>query len=262
MKIWYAVTVDGATYPEKPYEASMKISELVKRTGVPKETIHFYIRQGILRKPRKSSINAAEYNEGYVKQIQLIKELRDNYYLPIPEIKKFVRNFKKQSASDKAISQFHTKFFRPAERLLAEEISGQDEFCRATGLGRKWLKKAEEWGVITPENRNGITVYSVDDVAIGKLMVDMDNLGFGPKDGGNPEDLRHIADFVKNFVVKAFKNYYQNNLEILSSAESVEKGNLFHELISLFFYHIYRKQARLAARDLIKALQAEPGRPK
>ena len=240
----------------------MKISELVKRTGVPKETIHFYIRQGILRKPRKSSINAAEYNEGYIKQIQLIKDLRDNYYLPIPEIKKFVKNFKKQSASDRAISRFHTQFFRPAERLLAEEITGEDAFCRATGLGRKWLRKAEEWDVITPENRNGVAVYSVDDVAIGKLMVDMDNLGFGPKDGGNPEDLKYIADFVKNFVVKAFRNYYQNNLEILSSAESVEKGNLFHELISLFFYYIYRKQVRKAARELIKALQAESGGPK
>ena len=65
----------------------MKIRELVKRTGVPKETIHFYIREGLLRKPRKSNVNSADYNENYVDQIQLIKNLRDNYYLPIPEIK-------------------------------------------------------------------------------------------------------------------------------------------------------------------------------
>ena len=70
----------------------MKIGKLVKKTGVPKETIHFYIREGLLRKPRKSSINAAENNEGYVDQIRLIKDLRDNYYLPIPEIKKIVKN--------------------------------------------------------------------------------------------------------------------------------------------------------------------------
>ena len=66
----------------------MKISQLVKRTGVPKETIHFYIREGLLRKPRKSGVNAAEYNESYVDRIRLIKDLRDNFYLPIPEIKK------------------------------------------------------------------------------------------------------------------------------------------------------------------------------
>jgi len=82
----------------------MKISELVKRTGVPKETIHFYIREGLLRKPRKSGVNSAEYGERYVDQIQLIKDLRDNYYLPIPEIKKVVKNYQKQSPSRPTVS--------------------------------------------------------------------------------------------------------------------------------------------------------------
>ncbi len=56
----------------------MKISTVVKRTGVPKETIHFYIREGLLRKPHKAGINHADYNENHVKQIRFIKELRNN----------------------------------------------------------------------------------------------------------------------------------------------------------------------------------------
>ena len=201
----------------------MKISKLVKRTGVPKETIHFYIREGLLRKPRKSGVNSAEYNETYVDQIQLIKDLRDNYYLPIPEIKKIVRDFRKQSPSDQAISQFHSRFFRPADRLFANEIEGRDAFRQATGLGKKWLAKAEEWGVITPEAiAGGETLYSPDDIAIGKLMVDMDHLGFGPKDGFDPEDLRHIGEFVRSYVVDIVKKYYENNLEKMTSREGVE----------------------------------------
>lgn len=233
----------------------MKIRELVKRTGVPKETIHFYIREGLLRKPRKSSINVTEYNERYVEQIQLIKDLRDNYYLPIPEIKKLIKDFKKQSPSDQAISHFHSKFFRPSDRLLSGDIEGDDNFRHLTGLGKKWLDKAKEWGLITPETRREKAFYSADDVAIGKLMVDMDHLGFGPSDGHDPEDLKYIADFVREYLVKAFKKYYQNNLEKLSSEDSVEKGNQFHELISLFFYHLYRKFAREAARKLLESNQ-------
>ena len=233
----------------------MKIRELVKRTGVPKETIHFYIREGLLRKPRKSGINVAQYNERYVEQIQLIKDLRENYYLPIPEIKKVIKDFNKQSPSNQAVSQFHSKFSRPSDRLLAGEIEGEDTFRQVTGLGKKWLDKAQHWGLITPESRQGCTVYSADDVAIGRLMVDMDHLGFGPKDGHDPKDLKYIADFVREYLVKAFKKYYQNNLEKLSSAESVEKGNQFHELISLFFYHLYRKFAREEAKKLLKSSQ-------
>ena len=235
----------------------MKISELVKRTGVPKETIHFYIREGLLRKPRKSGVNSAEYNEGYVDRIQLIKDLRDNYYLPIPEIKKVVKDFNKQSPSDQAVSQFYSRFFRPADRLLAREVIGREAFRRATGLGRMWLNKAEEWDVITPEIRNGDVVYSPDDLAVGKLMVDMDHLGFGPQNGFDPEDLRQIAEFVKTYVVSVFRKYYENNLEKLTSKEYAERASQYHEVISLFFYHLYRKFVREASRSMLESRAAK-----
>ena len=236
----------------------MKISELVKRTGVPKETIHFYIREGLLRKPRKSGVNSAEYNDRYVDQIQLIKDLRDNYYLPIPEIKKVVKEFNKQSPFDQATSLFHSRFFRPADRLFANEITGRDAFRQTTGLGKKWLAKAEDWGVITPAIlEDGQATYSPDDVAIGKLMVDMDRLGFGPTDGFDPEDLRYIGKFVRRYVVDIFKKYYENNLEKMTSKEDVERASQYHEVISLFFYHLYRKFVRKAARDLLESRDAE-----
>ena len=236
-----------------PFEVIMKISQLVKRTGVPKETIHFYIREGLLRKPRKSGVNSAEYNETYVDQIQLIKNLRDNYYLPIPEIKKIIKDFRKQSPSDQAVSQFHSRFFRPADRLFANEIKGRDAFCLETGLGKKWLTRAEDWGVLTPDvAEDGESIYSPDDVAIGKLMVDMDRLGFGPNDGHDPEDLRYIAEFVRKYVVDGFRKYYQDNLEKLTSKDYAERHSQFHELISLFFYHLYRKFARESTRRFLK----------
>ena len=119
------------------FEAEMKISTVVKRTGVPKETIHFYIREGLLRKPRKSGINIADYNENHVKQIRFIKELRENYYFPIPLIKKIIRRVKKQPSADRAFFELHSKYFRPADRLLTREIIGREAFHDTTGLGLK-----------------------------------------------------------------------------------------------------------------------------
>jgi len=238
----------------------MKIAELVKRTGVPKETIHFYIREGLLRKPRKSGVNTAEYHPGYVDQIRLIKGLRDNYHLPIPEIKEIIKNFNKQSPLDQAVSQYHSRFSRPADRLLTREVVGREAFRQATGLGRKWLLKAEEWGVITPDCSGPEPVYCADDVAIGRLMVDMDHLGFGPKDGHDPEDLRQIAGFVREFVVRNFKKYYESNLERMLAGGFAEKAGQFHEVISLFFYHLYRKFARKTARELLDSAHTKTGR--
>ena len=85
----------------------------------------------------------------------------------------------------------------------------------------------------------------------------MDYLGFGPRDGFDPEDLRHIAEFVKKFVVTAFEKYYLNNLEKLTSKEYVEKSSQYHEVISLFFYHLYRKFAREATRNLLESQETK-----
>lgn len=232
----------------------MKIGELVKKTGVPKETIHYYIREGLLRKPRKAGSNIAEYSEGHVERILLVKELRDIFFLPIPEIKKILKQSRKQSASDQAASDLHNKYFRPLDRLLSTEIVGSESFRQATGLGRKWLAIMEEWGVITHSLRSGKPVYSRDDVIIGRLMVDMDTLGFGPKDGYDPEELRRIADFIRDFVRSAHREYYRRNLERLSSEELDDKGSRFAEIMSLYFYHIYHKLVREEYLNLRKRL--------
>jgi hypothetical protein len=56
--------------------------------------------------------------------------------------------------------------------------------------------------------------------------------------------LKRIADFIRDFVRSAHREYYKRNLEGLSSADLDDKGSKFAEIMSLFFYHIYRKLAR------------------
>jgi len=229
----------------------MKISQLVKQTGVAKETIHFYIREGLLRKPRKSGVNAADYNETYIEDILLIKNIRENYHLPIPEVKKVIKNYKKQSLAEQASSKYHSKFYRPLDRLLTNEVVGQEAFHKATGLGHVWIKKAEHWGLLTPcISNDGQMIYNSDDVMIGKLMVDMDKLGFGPRDGGDPKELKVISDFVQKYIINSFENFYQNNLNMLSNSDFDQKSSQFHEIISLFFYHLYRKTSRKVTQRL------------
>jgi DNA-binding transcriptional MerR regulator len=236
----------------------MRISELVARTGVPKETIHYYIREGVLRKPRKTGKNTADYNESYVDQIHIIKGLQDNYFLPLSVIKKIVKHQKRQSRSEQSSFQLQSEYFRPIDRLLSSEVAGKEAFRDATGIGRKWLRKMEEWGIITAEAREGQPVYSQDDVIIGKLVVDMDRIGFGPKHGYDPERLRPIADFVRDFVRSTQKDYFQYNLVRLSSEELVEKGSKFTEIMSLFFYHLYRKLVREEYSRLLESVKKKP----
>jgi DNA-binding transcriptional MerR regulator len=231
----------------------MKISELVERAGVPKETIHYYLREGVLRKPRKGVKNSADYNEGYVEQIGIIKKLQEHYFLPLSVIKKILRLHHKQSTPEKYSFSFLSEYFRPLDRLITAPVTGRERFREATGLSGKWLAKFEEWEVIGYELRNGEPVYNSDEVILGRLIVNMDHLGFGPKDGYKPEDLRVIADFMRKYVKRVQKDFYRKSLERLSQEEIEEKTIKFMEVMSLFFYHIYRKVIREEYGSVLKS---------
>ncbi len=222
----------------------MKISELVKKTNVSKETIHYYIREGALPKPRKSGKNTADYDEETIEQIQLIKDLQENFFLPLSEIKKIIKQQKKHSLVDKVKFRFLTKNVRPVDQISFNTITGRDNFMKATGLSEKWLDQMEAWGIITPETQDDCLIYSFDNVTIGKLIVDMGHLGFGPKDGYNPEDLKLYADFVKHVVLPTQMNFLKDHLHLLTSSEFQEKGIRLVEAVGLFFYHMYRKTVK------------------
>lgn len=221
----------------------MKISELTKRTGVPKETIHYYVRQGIISKPKKKSKNVADYNESHIEQIHLIKQIQDHFFLPLSFIKKIVKRHSK-SPELQSLLELRTEYFRPVDQLLESEVVGEEAFCDATGLSSKWLTKFQEWGVITAELQNGNKVYSRDDVIIGKLLVDMGRAGFGPKDGFDLEYVRRYTEKFREIAVMAHMNYLQTNLDKFTPEENLERGIRGRELMSVFFYHLYRKLIR------------------
>jgi len=233
----------------------MRISELAQRTGVSKETIHYYIREGILRKPRKSARNSADYSEDYAELIPIIKVLQEDYFLPLSIIKKVIKQLKKQPLSEKASFQFLSKYFRPLARLFAPDIEGREVFLETTGLARRFLDKFEKWGIITPELREGRLVYSKDDVIIGKLIVHFDRLGFNEENGIDAEDLRFITDFVREYVTKYQAFLFKSSLGTLSSDELERKGGAYMETISLFFYHIYHKLFTEEYARLLKSVE-------
>ena len=60
------------------------------RPGVGRETIRFYIREGLLPEPERPGRNVAWYDESFVERIALIKELQQKRFLPLQVIKAIV----------------------------------------------------------------------------------------------------------------------------------------------------------------------------
>jgi DNA-binding transcriptional MerR regulator len=240
----------------------MKLRELVNKTGVSRETIQFYLREGVLPKPRKRGRGQAEYGDNYLELIDLIKDLQENHFLPLAVIKKVLKRLKKISPSEEHYFRMQSEFFSPIRYILTQrEVEGETPFLNITGLGRKWLAAAKEWGVITPEVRNGEKVFSSDDVAIGKVMVEMDRAGTGPQEGFDPEVLRHYKDYLQEMVTDLNKNFTDRLYGTVSGDEFAEKGFRNLNLMGIFLFFLFRKLAQKDTQVYIDELERQKSAP-
>ena len=67
----------------------MRISEVVKETGVSRELIHHYLRQGLLPQPRQRAI----YTNQQIDLLRLLKKLREDHQLPLDLIRRVFELF-------------------------------------------------------------------------------------------------------------------------------------------------------------------------
>jgi len=232
----------------------LKIRELVQRTHVSKETVHYYIREGLLPKPRKRGRNIADYDESYVDRISTIKELQDNYFLPLSVIKNILK-YQKKSSEGQSFLRIRSEYFHPVDHLLPNEVAGEENFRKETGLGKKWLAKMEEWGILTPEVRKEEKVYSQDDITLGKLVVEMDNIGIGVRAGFDPEALKHYREMFREIVVKSHKYFFEATLGKLPPEDFSKRGVLGMQVMGDFFYHLYRKLSRAEYKRILTLME-------
>ena len=235
----------------------MKIRDLIKQTGVPRQTIHYYIQNGLLPRPRKTGRNSAEYNEIHLEHIRLIRELQDNYFLPLPVIKKILKKHG-GTPEDRSELKFQRDFFRPVEQLLAGEIKGEEAFLKSTGLTTERLADYESWGLISPKIQDGRKVYSYDDQVIGKVIVQWRILGLTSTRGFPPEIIRRFHDMFKEIVITGNRFYLEAASRTMTKDEMVGQSGILLETTALFFYRLYRKLAR---EDFAAVMENYPDQP-
>lgn len=57
----------------------MNISELEKKSGLPRSTIHYYIRSGLLHEPEKKSQTVAHYDDSHLQRLARIQKIKEDF---------------------------------------------------------------------------------------------------------------------------------------------------------------------------------------
>ncbi|GAA2093038.1 MerR family transcriptional regulator [Actinomadura alba] len=68
----------------------MKISELSDRSGLTVQTIKFYLREGLMPKGAATGATRAEYGDGHLERLRLIRAMREVGDLPVFAIKRII----------------------------------------------------------------------------------------------------------------------------------------------------------------------------
>jgi DNA-binding transcriptional MerR regulator len=154
-------------------ERLLRISELAERSGVSAGTIRYYLREGLLGSGEdivRTSRNMAYYPSRYVEQIELIKRLQQERFMPLRVIKGAL-----EADPERVRAQIELED-RILERALASGVRSRvsaKAVRERYQIPRNVLERLGEIGVLTPLERQrtarGTSAnegYDQDDVKI------------------------------------------------------------------------------------------------
>ena len=71
----------------KSTRRELRMRDVVRETGLPRETIHFYVAEGLLPRPKKTGRNTAFYSWEHVRRARLVKSIQEKHFLPLRAIR-------------------------------------------------------------------------------------------------------------------------------------------------------------------------------
>jgi len=165
----------------------LKMNELASATGVAKSTILYYLAQGLLPKPRKTSPNMAYYDPACVERIKLIQQMQERHRLTLSEIKHCLDN-SDRGAELRVYLELNEEVFGPGGpgRLLDPKA-----FCRATGLDAGQLEELQQARLLLPLEEGR---FDAQDVSMGRMYLGAFNFGIRAR------DLSYYADLGEKIV--------------------------------------------------------------
>ena len=178
--------------------ARMKMKDLERAAGVGRETIRFYIREGLLPEPHRPSRNVAWYDVSFVERLALIKELQQKRFLPLHVIRSMVGTDAPPSRDEvRTLLEIDGKLFpavagapeAAAERLL--------DVARTVGIPAREIRDFAATGMIEIVTRGGDQWLEEPAIRMVELWGRLRAAGFDARFGFGAESFRLYPEFMR-----------------------------------------------------------------
>lgn len=157
----------------------LKISEVANAARVSTQTVHYYLREGLLTPPVKTSPNMAYYNPVVIDEIKLIKELQKERYLPISVIKLIIeaRRHGQEAGHVEEMQSMMMHLFNRHDEEDDGEFLSEAGLASSTGLSQETVGILEQMGLLTPARTARGSRYCRLDERIGRMFKKLLDLG-------------------------------------------------------------------------------------
>lgn len=227
-------------------EAGMRMRDLERLSGINRETIRFYIREGLLPEPVRASRNSAIYDDTHLQRLLAIRRLRADRYLPLGVIRTLIDTPPADGWDSRTILPhvdrlLRARLDRQGKREQALDVLGEH------GRGADELAELEALGVIRTAADGTV---SARDARILRLLNDLDRLGFSAEHGYELRLLRPYIEAIRwlaDMQARVFVANTGRHAGDVQAAEMAERGvGLLIELIGELF--VRELLARLDSR--------------
>ncbi|PZN93214.1 MAG: hypothetical protein DCF31_13460 [Alphaproteobacteria bacterium] len=196
----------------------MRMRELEKASGVGRETIRYYIREGLLPEPARASRNSAFYSDDHVSRLRAIKRLQEERFLPLAVIRSLLEaedgeRWLAPAAFPMLDSMLAARLGAGQERVAISEVIEQ------LGIDAKVLAEHTATGMITVDAAGTV---STRDVAILRSLKELSDIGFTEDLGFVGDQVRFYIDFIEWVTNQEMRLFFERTAGHVGEARALD----------------------------------------
>ncbi len=226
----------------------MKMKELEAKTGVGREAIRFYIREGLLPEPEKPQRNVANYSDDHVQRIQLIKKLQHERFLPLAEIRTVLDGLSNRNAPSDNLLGLE---FQLAARLGANVLTKQplNEILTTSKTTREEIEILTQDGLIEILQESDAEYLSGQDAQIVQAWGELRSVGFSVDLGYDAHSLKRYQQAAQSLAAAEVDEFFDRVSGKVSTEKASEQSEAGLAIVESVFSILHTKAVlRLIAK--------------
>jgi DNA-binding transcriptional MerR regulator len=210
----------------------MKMAELERRSGVGRETIRYYIREGLLPEPERRARNVAAYGDVHAARLKTIKRLQEERFLPLEVIRRVLDG-------DTAALPPSSDPFAQLGPLLAQRLGVGDgeppvlvtSLTEGDAQALQDVAALEQAGAIAVfESKAGRAVTRLD-ARIVQLWRDLRRAGYTPENFPAENSINYV-EMMRGLAATEVARFFDGFSGRIGQADATEKAQAGVEIVN------------------------------